>query len=392
MPLTALLAGTVVLDATEPILADGVTWEQIHLARPRAQLTCRGCGGDLHAKQSNRGLRFFAHDSKADCPYTQESLEHRLLKAALAAAVRDAGWHAELEVAGLGATPWRADVMATSPDGARRIALEAQLSPITPTEIAERTDNYATVGVEVCWVTDRFVAWLGHVPYWMVTHPDDGPLSVELGVWKWVQEQWHDDEPGYGSWEAVALPMDRAVALLCQDQLVVQPVSGTDYVQVRGRTRYLEHPEGGQHVAWTAPAYAKAAKQNAAAWASFRAHQAEKQAAHAKAIEELAARQRALIAPTVEHVRRQTGKPAVVARKEAATDHGWDEFWAMGVPIKPEDGRWVSAVICPVASRVTPEIRARLAFVLVVVANERERERLADACDPRQRFHVMTTA
>jgi hypothetical protein len=41
-----------------------------------------------------------------------------------------AGWHAELEVRADDGT-WRADVLASAHDGSRRIAWEAQLSPIT---------------------------------------------------------------------------------------------------------------------------------------------------------------------------------------------------------------------------------------------------------------------
>lgn len=63
-------------------------------------------------------------------------MAHRLLKLQLASAIRDAGWYAELEVAGEG---WRADVLATSPDGTRRMAWEAQLAQITVDELRERT-------------------------------------------------------------------------------------------------------------------------------------------------------------------------------------------------------------------------------------------------------------
>jgi competence protein CoiA len=126
-----------VLDATVDPLGEGTPWEAIHRARPRAPLTCRECGHGLHAKLSPKGLRFFAHDRAAPtCSLVGETMAHRLLKLQLASAIRDAGWYAELEVAGEG---WRADVLATSPDGTRRMAWEAQLAQITVDELRERT-------------------------------------------------------------------------------------------------------------------------------------------------------------------------------------------------------------------------------------------------------------
>src|SRR3546814_5673800 len=73
-------------------------------------------------------------------------MAHRLLKLQLASAIRDAGWYAELEVAGEG---WRADVLATSPDGTRRMAWEAQLAQITGAELRERTARMEASGVPV---------------------------------------------------------------------------------------------------------------------------------------------------------------------------------------------------------------------------------------------------
>jgi competence protein CoiA len=108
--------------------------------------------GSLHAKVSQRGLRFFAHDAAhRDCPLAGETIEHRLLKSALAAAVRLTGWHAALEATAPDRS-WRADVMATSPDGARRAAWEAQLSRQHEDDTTARTARYAADGIEVIWV------------------------------------------------------------------------------------------------------------------------------------------------------------------------------------------------------------------------------------------------
>lgn len=79
----------------------------------------------MHAKVSPRQLRFFAHDAaREECPLNGETPDHRLLKSAIAAAVRAAGWNAVLEAEGP-QRRWRADVLATSPDGRRRVAWEA---------------------------------------------------------------------------------------------------------------------------------------------------------------------------------------------------------------------------------------------------------------------------
>jgi hypothetical protein len=63
-----------------------------------------------------------------------------MLKLELANAARDAGAHAEMEVRGPDGT-WRADVLASDPGGAWRMALEAQLAPVTAAAITARTDR-----------------------------------------------------------------------------------------------------------------------------------------------------------------------------------------------------------------------------------------------------------
>jgi len=169
VPLTAQHADAGVLDATVDPLGEDMPWEAIHRARPRAPLTCRECGHRLHAKLSPKGLRFFAHDRAApDCSLVGETMAHRLLKLQLASAIRDAGWYADLEVAGEG---WRADVLATSPDGTKRMAWEAQLAKITLDELQERTSRMEASGVPVCWVTDQDRPWIRAVPAIRVSLP-----------------------------------------------------------------------------------------------------------------------------------------------------------------------------------------------------------------------------
>lgn len=132
---------------------------------------CRECAASVHAKQSSLGQRFFAHDVGSSCPASGESVAHRLLKTELAAAIRDAGWVAELEVPGTG---WRADVLAASPDGARRVAWEAQLASATVADLQERTDTMRAELDAVCWVTDQDVPWMRQVPSLRLRRYDTG--------------------------------------------------------------------------------------------------------------------------------------------------------------------------------------------------------------------------
>lgn len=107
-----------------------------------------------------------------------------MLKLELAGAVRDAGWYAQLEVAAVDRS-WRADVMATSPDGTQRMAWEAQLSPITEDDILARTERYAAEGISVCWVSPNSTPpdWIGVVPS-VSAHPVERvrPMAVREGL------------------------------------------------------------------------------------------------------------------------------------------------------------------------------------------------------------------
>ncbi|QYA98260.1 competence protein CoiA [Streptomyces anulatus] len=114
-------------------------------------------------------------------------MDHHLLKLDLAHHARSAGWSAEYEVAAPGGS-WRADVMATSLDSIRRVALEAvaleaQMAAISITDIDARTNRYRVAGVEVCWFTDRkAVPWLDTVPSVQTARPDDGVVQVTAGA------------------------------------------------------------------------------------------------------------------------------------------------------------------------------------------------------------------
>ncbi|WP_331743210.1 competence protein CoiA family protein (plasmid) [Streptomyces sp. NBC_00868] len=187
MPFTALDAESGILDATLPDLGCRRVWEEFYKQRdPRPAIVCPECGWGLHAKLSPQRVRFFCHDpgQPNSCTLAHESMEHHLLKLELAGAIRDAGWYAQLEVAALDRS-WRADVMATSPDGLRRMAWEAQLSSITEDDIRARTDRYTAEDISVCWVSPnrKPPTWIGAVPAVSV-HPPEGvqPLVVRDGL------------------------------------------------------------------------------------------------------------------------------------------------------------------------------------------------------------------
>ena len=408
VPLTALHGDASVLDATMPDLGAGLAWDRVHRARPRAPLTCTGCGAGLHAKQSHGGVRFFAHDrAQSGCPLNGESPKHRLLKAALAAAIRDAGWHAGLEVAGVGDSPWRADVLATSPDGCRRVAFEAQLSAITPDEIVARTANLAASGVEVCWVAERNVPWLGHVPYFTVTPQDRLDLLAEIGIWRFTEGccpnrrdceypgpmtffSGNRSKPqpclGHGHWDPVPKPLATAVRYVCDGSIKPHDLRGTSGARLAGKWVTLENGGPGQwgHIGWTAPHYIRLAAAQDAAIEEHEAAQARegKEAAAREAnFLRLAARQEALRMPAVRAVARQA--------EQASRSGGSDPKWAGGIPITGMADGKILAVICPVASRVTSRIRQRLADVLIVVASDQERSRLAQHCVTGQRFLLL---
>lgn len=186
MPFTALHPEAGRLDATLFDLGCGMDWTQVHKVRPRVELSCPECGWSVHAKHSPSGVRFFCHDPgrPPSCELSNESWEHHMLKLELAGAIRTAGWYAELEVPAEDGS-WRADVMASSPDGTQRMAWEAQLSPITVEDIRARTARYRAEGITVCWVSPhkKPPQWIGAVPAVRVRAPEaEEPWVVDDGV------------------------------------------------------------------------------------------------------------------------------------------------------------------------------------------------------------------
>jgi competence protein CoiA len=76
--------------------------------------------------------------------------------------------------------------MASDPGGAWRVALEAQLSPITPDDIKARTERMRADLVASAWVSDRAApSWLGAAPSVRLEHKDNGLVVVEGLVKFW---------------------------------------------------------------------------------------------------------------------------------------------------------------------------------------------------------------
>ncbi|MGW6564883.1 competence protein CoiA [Streptomyces sp. NPDC054975] len=245
MPFTAQHAEHGRLDATQHDLGCGVSWETIH--RARAPLHCPACDGRMVARRSVLGMPHFAHRRRTpDCPLAGESAEHLLLKSDLAAAARVAGWDAVLEAAAPHGA-WRADVLATSPDG-RRFALEAQLSPITEDNVLERTDRYTADEVEVCWFDDRERPrpWMTAVPSLHLTSASAGPRVVRGVIARYTARD---------GWSAVAgISLNNAVERILDRRLVPHDER---YVLDAGTPR----GEPYRCRFWTGPRYAAEARE-----------------------------------------------------------------------------------------------------------------------------------
>ncbi|GAA1141611.1 competence protein CoiA family protein [Streptomyces javensis] len=343
----------------------------------------------MYAKRSPSGLRFFAHAPGApECALAGETLAHHLLKLELAAAARDVGVHAELEVSGPEGA-WRADVLASDPAGAWRMALEAQLSPITPDDIAARMERMQADGVPSVWFSDRYqLPWFGWVPSARVKAVDCGGLVVVEGLAKFSGGQW---EAG------PQVPLAEFLRWVFASRVVSH-----------WRRALVRSPLQARRSVWTAPQYAQQEvvhleaeerrkrlaqeekrrfrEEERARWERFQERRrredlerARARGDHEGAIHALLERQAALEKPAFEFVRRETGIHPFVE------DGGVAEF-AMGVPVYV--GMTPYGVICPVASRVAAA-RDRLAALVLFVASGRERRRIAAQARPGQRIEVL---
>ena len=372
-----------------PDLGCGRSWAEIWRVRPAAPLTCNECRHSMYAKVSPSGMQFFAHAPGAPkCALAGETLAHHLLKLELAAAARDAGAHAEMEVRGPEGA-WRADVLASDPAGAWRLALEAQLSPITPVDITARTERMQADGVASVWFSDRQQPpWLGRVPSVRVRPAEGGGLHIVEGLAKFSDGKWQSGP---------RVPLAEFLRWVFAARVVAHrrraPVSAPlrDLDEVWTTPQYAEkeaarvaadarRERAERHV------MAESLEERKARWEDEqeRRRQEERERAgalgrHQAAIHALRERQSALEKPVFHFVRRETGRDPFLP------DQGAPEF-AMGVPVYL--GLTPYGVVCPVASRVTA-IRDRLASLVVFVASEHERRRIAAQALHGQRIEVL---
>ncbi|MFC4065058.1 competence protein CoiA family protein [Actinoplanes subglobosus] len=402
MPLVALGLGGLI-DATRADLGVGVAWESIYRVRPRVALNCDACGESMHAKVSTLGLRFFAHDAaRPDCPLTGETANHRLLKSAIAAAVRQAGWIAALEAKGP-QSRWRADVLATSPDGARRVAWEAQLARQHDDDTLSRTERYAGDGVEVVWVFDRPTGSAAPAVTVQIEQTSihvAGPLArlhIERcdprSCSRYLDLPVPPPCPGHERWETVTFGLDAFVAFVCQAAAV--------WVRLPAGATIRQSPRIGSAARWwwTSPAYLQWAEAVREAQRATDAevvgersaleqarqvaqqHRAQEAERHARRIAALMSRQDRLTPLVIQRVAAEAGtRPWHLP---ADFEH------AMGVSVIANHR--VVAVVCPIASRITGEVADRLLSVTVYVASERERRAVAAGCHSEQRIVVPTT-
>lgn len=209
MPLTARHRDGRRIDST-----DDEHWREVHLPS-YAGLFCPECRSGMHARAGSevpRRIRHFAHNPGAaeSCSLRQgESEEHRHLKVIVAQAVRAlTGWTAEIEHPGDG---WRADVLAVSPSGGRRIAFEPQLSSIHEDTARERTRRHAASGVETAWLDKRMGDNLAGLPR-VRLHCDD--RGARVTVWAPRPEAYRGGTAA-PLWGRRPLALDRFVRDVC---------------------------------------------------------------------------------------------------------------------------------------------------------------------------------
>lgn len=398
MPLTAHNPDGAVIDATDVTPQE---WAPVYKTSPRAVLACRNCRAPMHAKVSSRGLRFFAHDRhRPDCPSAGETAEHRWLKSQLAAAVRAAGWDAVVEAEpGAGdAGGWRADVLATSPDGKERVALEAQLAAMTVAEGQARTERYGRDGMTTVWVTTKNAPWLWQLWGCKVDALDDAvdPPVATRGCIKYDNAE--------RRWIHVPVPLARLVGVILTRRVVALDLAYlAETVTRAGRTLELTHRRA---TAIVPAAHAAAEHQRRRQLRVEAARYEADQQRREKNIEALYRRQEALLPLAIEDAR-DTGKPVWVGvppdsaptPDEVTLDNAaGNEKTAMGAVVwvgETRDALRLFAVLSPVASHISPGLAAswRQRGVRVYVAEDREAARVAGALGwPTSRLRLMAAS
>ncbi|MFJ1757346.1 competence protein CoiA [Kitasatospora sp. NPDC088134] len=372
-----------------PDLGCGRAWEAVWKARPAAPLACPECLHPVHAKVSRGGLRFFAHAPRpphCEIALQGESEAHHLLKLELAGAARDAGAHAELEVRSADGS-WRADVLATDPAGTWRMALEAQLSPITADHITARTERMLADGVTSCWFSDRpRPPWLGAVPSLRLAATDAG-LMVAEGLVKFAGGSWFAAPPvpvaeflrwaftGKVEQHTPLCPLGYPQRQLDRVWTAPTYVAAEDAHLVEVRRRELERER------LLAEQRAKEVRRRAEIDASNAVSRAEalELAADAEEQARLAPSGAAEVSHHVLGMNRGVRRAIAYLAEEfgIAAEIGWSSFdprWAGGTPLIAEDGTPV-AVVDPVAFLVKGEAFRLLAGMLLLFATPDDMKR-----------------
>ncbi len=378
MPLTAVHPKLGTVDAS---LVTDETWATIHKVRPRPMLTCRGCEGRMQARRSSLGLRFFAHDrTEPTCPSNGETPEHRALKHTIAQAIREANSTAEVEGApGPGDRGgWRADVLASTPDG-RRIAFEAQLASMTTAEGEERTDRYANDGIETVWITTKHASWLFQLPGVRVDE-SNGVVHATRGCAVFGGEGWQTRDDAF---------FGRLIASLLSGRVrpICLPYVSESYL--RGEQPVLKFHDDAVVLAPTNQVGRYEEQQKGEAEEAV--VEEERRARHRRNREALVERQRSILPVAAAKTHRAmpdghslwAGIPSALVedirslKREGALGN---ERTAWGVPLWSGADRrdlTLQAVVCPVADRITDGLamnwRKRNITVFVETPSEAQR-------------------
>ncbi|MFH8500513.1 competence protein CoiA [Streptomyces coeruleorubidus] len=207
------------LDASLDDLGCGRSWADVHRVKG-LELACPECRGRVFARISPHRARHFYHQVRPrDCALANESPEHHLLKLELATAARAAGFRAELEV-GNEARTWRADVLVFDRQDRPFMALEAQLSPMTPQDARMRTDRYAADGVAVCWISMEKRPWERGVPSLRLAPPRNrgDAWTVRYGMARYTWATPHTVKTK-AAWTHISCFLDEAIRWILQGRV-----------------------------------------------------------------------------------------------------------------------------------------------------------------------------
>lgn len=158
---TPVISALLIKEGIEPRVFDMVYLKQKRSREDIKAQTweCKFCGKEMTPRMGGIRAWYFAHKREAsECPFEaeseKESPQHLALKRAAAEAMRR---HFGTQVASLEYEvrfphlKRIADAVITLKD-ATRVAIEAQISPLTLEQLRQRTDSYLRDEIEVVWV------------------------------------------------------------------------------------------------------------------------------------------------------------------------------------------------------------------------------------------------